>query len=189
MTAPHHVAILMLCLIELQVTAIGANPDGTWLVVTDKGDAKPYQDIIIAAPFHSTSIDLSLQFAAPVIPPQPYVHLHVTLLTTPNPHPRTRFFGLGDKDKVPTSVLTTWESVRSGEGAAPEFNSLTYHGLLKYQNGTVANTSTDGQPEWSVKIFSDQKLEDRWLRRAFGKIGWVHKKEVRPCCKWSSHKF
>ncbi|KIP03332.1 hypothetical protein PHLGIDRAFT_77794 [Phlebiopsis gigantea 11061_1 CR5-6] len=137
-----------------------------------------YNAVIIAAPFHSAEIDLSLTSAAPVIPPQPYVHLHVTLLSTPNPHPRTRFFGLGEKDKVPTTVLTTWEGVRQGEeNPAPEFNSLSYHGSLKFRNGTIANTSASGEPEYSVKIFSKQKLEDSYLRKAFGKIGWVHRKE------------
>ena len=90
---------------------------------------------------------------------------------------------------MPTAVLTTWEGARSGGASAPDFNSLTYHGLLKYQNGTVANTTADGQPEWSVKIFSEQKLEDGWLRRAFGKIGWVHRKEVCSILAWSWYKF
>lgn len=140
---------------------------------------RQYTAVIIAAPFHSTSIDLSLTTAAPVIPPQPYVHLHVTLLSTPNPFPRTRFFGLKDNDKVPTSVLTTYEGVRQGgESVEPEFNSMTYHGKIKTRDGVPANTSADGGEEWSVKIFSTKKLEDRWLRRAFGKIGWVYRKEV-----------
>lgn len=142
---------------------------------------KTYTAVLLAAPFHSTSIQLSLASASPAIPPQPYVHLHVTLLTTPNPHARTRFFGRGDQDTVPGMVLTTSEGVRrGGDGAAPpEFHSMSYHGLVKYRNGTVANCSAGGAPEWSVKIFSVQRLEDRWLRRAFGKLGWVYRKEVR----------
>jgi prenylcysteine oxidase / farnesylcysteine lyase len=141
---------------------------------------KTYRAVIIAAPFNSTSIDLSLASASPAIPPQPYVHLHVTLLSTSSPHPRTRFFGLKEKDKVPTTILTSWEGVRqNGESSAPEFNSMTYHGKIKYRDGTPASTSTDGGEEWSVKIFSDHRLEDSWLRRAFGKIGWVYRKEVR----------
>lgn len=139
-----------------------------------------YTAVIIAAPFHSTSIDLSLTSAAPVIPPQPYVHLHVTLLSTPAAHPRTRFFKLKENDKVPTTVLTSWESVRQGGDAAvaPQFNSLTYAGKILRRDGTPANTSDDGGEEWNVKIFSKQRIEDSLLRRAFGKFGWVYRKEV-----------
>lgn len=79
-------------------------------------------------------------------------------------------------------VLTSWESVRSKEDSkAPEFNSLSYHGKIKGQDGLPANiTREDGTSgeEWSVKIFSTQRVDDRWLRRAFGKVGWVHRKEV-----------
>ncbi|EKM53071.1 uncharacterized protein PHACADRAFT_259228 [Phanerochaete carnosa HHB-10118-sp] len=138
---------------------------------------RTYRAVIIAAPFYSSSIDLSL-ISAPVIPPQPYVHLHVTLLSTPNAHPRTRFFGLKDSDSVPTTILTTSEAVRQNPDAPPpEFNSISYHGKILTLDGLPANTSTDGGEEWSVKIFSKQRLEDSWLRRAFGKIGWVYRKE------------
>ena len=73
------------------------------------------------------------------------------------------------------------------EGArAPEFNSLSYHGKILQRDGTPANITRRGADgseesgeEWSVKIFSKQKIEDRWLRRVFGEVGWVHRKEVR----------
>ncbi|GJE94006.1 FAD/NAD(P)-binding domain-containing protein [Phanerochaete sordida] len=139
---------------------------------------RSYRAVIIAAPFHSSSIDLSLTSSAPEIPPQPYVHLHVTLLSTPSPRPRTRFFKVKDSDTVPTTVLTTWEAVRADPDApAPDFNSLSYHGKILTRDGVPANSSDDGGEEWSVKIFSTQRLEDSWLRRAFGKIGWVYRKE------------
>ena len=80
---------------------------------------------------------------------------------------------------VASMVLTTWEGARVRNGThAPEFNSLSYHGKVKFLDGTPANSSTDGTEEWVVKIFSKQKVEDRWLRRVLGPIGWVHRKEV-----------
>jgi len=67
-------------------------------------------------------------------------------------------------------VLTSYEGVRQG-GKEPEFNSLSYHGH--------ATTATDGVPEqWSVKIFSKERVSDEWLDKIFmGKVGWVHRKE------------
>lgn len=147
-----------------------------------------YRAVILAAPYHSSSIDVQLAGAlAPSIPAQPYVHLHVTLLSTPSPQARPRYFKLKDGAAVPRMVLTTWEGVREGEGArAPEFNSLSYHGKILQRDGTPANITRRGADgseesgeEWSVKIFSTQKIEDRWLRRVFGEVGWVHRKEVR----------
>lgn len=116
------------------------------------------------------------------------MHLHVTLLSTPNPRPRTRFFGLKPNAKIPSMVLTTFEGARQREdGSEPVFNSMSYHGQVRNLDGTPANSSRDGAEEWVVKIFSKQRVEDSWLRKAFGKIGWVHRKEV--CCLASFMKF
>jgi len=61
-------------------------------------------------------------------------------------------------------MLTTFEGARNG-GKEPEFNSMSYHGLVK-----------DG--EWAVKIFSKERIEDAWLADMFnGSVGWVHRKE------------
>ena len=62
-------------------------------------------------------------------------------------------------------ILTTNQGKR-GEGIEPEFNSLTYHGLIC-------------EGEWAVKIFSDHELSDVWLNEMFqDKIGWIYRKEV-----------
>jgi prenylcysteine oxidase / farnesylcysteine lyase len=62
-------------------------------------------------------------------------------------------------------MLTTYEGVRNG-GVEPEFNSLSYHGLVR-------------EGEWAVKIFSKQRISDEWLSNMFfGKVGWVYRKEV-----------
>lgn len=34
------------------------------------------------------------------------------------------------------------------------------------------------QEEWSVKIFSKQRISDEWLSTVFDHVGWVHRKEV-----------
>jgi prenylcysteine oxidase/farnesylcysteine lyase len=62
-------------------------------------------------------------------------------------------------------ILTTAEGSRNG-GNEPDFNSLSYHGLIR-------------EGEWAVKIFSKQRMSDEWLNKVFsGKVGWVHRKEV-----------
>lgn len=86
-------------------------------------------------------------------------------------------------------MLTTWERARaSGGDEKPEFNSLSYHGKVQSTEGEKNLTKLEvGDPrgrgeageEWSVKVFSERRLEDAWLRRTFGRIGWVYRKEVR----------
>lgn len=119
---------------------------------------------------------------------QPYVHLHVTLLTTTNPNPNPAYFGLPADARAPTAVLTTYDGVRTRDGKEPEFNSLTYHGLVRGEKGT----DTEGEEkEWVVKVFSKERISDEWLSEIFeGKVGWVYRKEVRSSASfalWSAY--
>lgn len=119
----------------------------------------------MTAPFHSTGITLPSSITEQV-PEQPYVRLHVTLLTTTSPSADPAYFGLDASAKVPSMMLTTYEGARQG-GKEPEFNSLSYHGLIR-------------EGEWAVKVFSKERLSDEWLRKMFfGKVGWVYRKTVR----------
>ncbi|KAE9395928.1 hypothetical protein BT96DRAFT_942062 [Gymnopus androsaceus JB14] len=98
------------------------------------------------------------------IPKQPYVHLHVTLLTTTSPSMNRTYLSLSPDAKAPSMLLTTYDGVRQG-GKAPEFNSISYHGKIS-------------ETEWIVKIFSEAPVEDEWLQSLFdGQVGWVHKAE------------
>ncbi|KAJ7820753.1 hypothetical protein B0H14DRAFT_1342502 [Mycena olivaceomarginata] len=61
-------------------------------------------------------------------------------------------------------LLTTFEGARNG-GKEPEFNSLSYHGLIS-------------EGEWVVKIFSKKRISNKWLSKMFdGQVGWVLRKE------------
>lgn len=103
---------------------------------------------------------------APAFQSVPYVHLHVTLLTTTSPFPNSTYFA-GDS-KPPTSILTSFEGARNGL-KGPPFNSISYHGRV-----------AEGKDEWVVKIFSESKLTKKWLRKVFNnQVGWVLHKEVR----------
>ncbi|KAH9982199.1 Prenylcysteine lyase-domain-containing protein [Lactifluus volemus] len=104
-----------------------------------------------------------------LIPPQPYIHLHVTLLTTTAATPNPEYFGYKPGASVPTTILTSSEGARQG-GNASEFNSVTYHGHAK--------KDTQMSKEWIVKIFSMERISDEWLENMFqSQIGWVFRKE------------
>ena len=139
-----------------------------WVLVTTDGESRTYDSVILAAPFHSAGITVTPPPRFP-IPEQPYVHLHVTLLSTSSPTPNPAYFTLPNDTVSPTTVLTTNDGFANG-GPAPEFNSLTYHGKTAGHNGRP--------DEYLVKIFSSEAVDDGWLRSAFGKVGWVHRKEV-----------
>ncbi|KAI0073842.1 hypothetical protein K474DRAFT_1666124 [Panus rudis PR-1116 ss-1] len=133
-------------------------------------ETKLYRAVILAAPFHQTGIKFSSPSLAEV-PEQPYVNLHVTLLSTTSLSPNPEYFGLPKGSVVPSMVLTTWEGARNG-GRAPEFNSLSYHGKVKRRDGEPREVE-----EHLVKIFSQKKIEDEWLQNMFnGQVGWVYRK-------------
>lgn len=138
-----------------------------WLVTTVDGVTQEYDSVIIAAPLPFANLQFKPTLKTK-IPQVPYVHLHVTLLTTRAKHPNPAYFGLAEGKKVPQMVLTTYDGVRHG-GKEPEFNSLNY----------VRPLNDDGL-EWVVKIFSNASLSDAWLENMFsGQVGWVLRKEVR----------
>lgn len=148
---------------------------GAWLLSTSMTrSALAYRAVIVAAPLHSSSLALAPETLLAPVPEQPYVHLHVTLLSTPSPTPNATYFGLG-AGKAPTEMLTTYQGVRQGTTEEPEFNSMTYHG--KVQRATGENWEGADGDEWVVKIFSKKRISDEWLANMFGKVGWVLRKE------------
>lgn len=147
----------------MQVTNI--TPKGhQWSVKSSRG-SQTYKAVVLAAPFHQTSISVP-QSISEQIPPQPYVNLHVTLLTTTSPSPNASYFGLPEGTAAARSILTSRANARNG-GKEPEFNSLSY--LRKVRDG-----------EWAVKIFSTSPPSDEWLNEMFsGNVGWLYRKVVR----------
>ncbi|KAH7910709.1 FAD/NAD(P)-binding domain-containing protein [Hygrophoropsis aurantiaca] len=146
-----------------------------WTLQTDAG-SKVYKGVILAAPFHQSGIKLPFELSS-LVPPQPYVHLHVTLLSTRSRHPNPEYFGLSTGTDIPKMILTTYEGARIG-GFEPEFNSLSYHGLTRQATNSIDEDTSDVPPqEWVVKIFSKAALTDEWLKTVFGHVGWVYRKE------------
>jgi len=150
------------------VLSIKQKSEGKWTVKTNDGTGH-YTGVILAAPFHQTNIDVPSEISEQ-IPEQPYVHLHVTLLSTTAATPDPAYFGLAPGSHIPSMVLTTYEGVRNG-GKEPEFNSLSYHGYI--------TKDVPGTPDQRVvKIFSKERVSDEWLDKIFpGQVGWVYRKE------------
>lgn len=144
--------------------SISTSPSTKWTIKSSLGE-KHYKAIILAAPFHSTGIVIPSSLADS-IPEQPYVHLHVTLLTTTSPKPDPTYFKQSSASVLPEMTLTTYEGVRNGK-KEPEFNSLSYHGPVR-------------EGEWAVKIFSKERVSDELLIRLFSdQVGWIYRTEVR----------
>lgn len=160
-----------------QVVAIERCSNDTWTIVT-KEERRDYDAVIIAAPYHTSHISLPADLSF-LIPPQPYIHLHVTLLTTTAAAPNPVYFGEEPGSDIPTTVFTTFEGARHG-GIAPEFNSLSYLGKAR----SATNGSHGGQEadEWVVKLFSMERISDEWLATMFqNQVGWVFRKKVCSC--------
>jgi prenylcysteine oxidase/farnesylcysteine lyase len=148
----------------LKTPVTSVTPKGhQWTVKSSRG-SHTYKAVILAAPFHQTLIAVP-EAISTQIPAQPYVNLHVTLLTTTSQYPNASYFGLPDGTVIPQSILTSRVNARKG-GQEPEFNSLSY--LRSVRDG-----------EWAVKIFSAEPPSDEWLDTVFsGNVGWVYRKLV-----------
>jgi len=156
--------------LKTEVAGIERHSDHTWTVVTDV-ESRDYDAVVIAAPYHNSHIALPADLSS-LIPPQPYIHLHVTLLTTTEAAPNPVYFGYKPGSKVPTTILTSLDGFRRG-GKTPEFNSLSYHGQAKF-----AEDESHDKREWVVKFFSMEPISDEWLASMFqNQVGWVLRKE------------
>ncbi|KAI0063132.1 FAD/NAD-P-binding domain-containing protein [Artomyces pyxidatus] len=158
--------------LNTKVNAIERKSGSQWTVKTSHG-AVDYKAVILATPYHTSDIILPSDLSK-LIPKQPYIHLHVTLLSTTAPSYNPEYFGLAKGAKAPQMVLTTLDGVRNG-GKVPEFNSINYLRKIVKKNATEAK---EGPEEWAVKIFSMAPVSDEWLSNLFqGQVGWVLRKE------------
>jgi len=159
--------------LKTEVAGIEWHSDHTWTIVAE-AERRDYDAVVIAAPYHTSHISLPTDLSS-LIPPQPYIHLHVTLLTTTAPTPNPVYFGYKPGYKVPTTILTSLDGVRRG-GKAPEFLSLSYLGQVKFAKDEPHDGRETG--ERVVKIFSMERISDDWLAAMFqNQVGWVLRKE------------
>jgi prenylcysteine oxidase/farnesylcysteine lyase len=144
------------------------------MIVTEEG-RRGYDAVIIAAPYHSSHISLPADLST-LIPPQSYIHLHITLLTTTAATPNPAYFGYKSGSKIATNVVATFDGV-SRNGRTSEFNFVSYQGQAKIAKNETDDAQETG--EWVVKISSMGRLSDEWLTTMFqNQVGWVHRKVV-----------
>ncbi|KAH9926192.1 uncharacterized protein B0H18DRAFT_1006933 [Fomitopsis serialis] len=136
--------------------------------------SRAYRAVVLAAPLHQAAIYISPPGFAEIPPPQPYVRLHVTLLTTPSSSHNPARFNTNDS-RVPTYIMTSYNGVRQHVSPDPDFVAMAFHGQLKNADGELYQ-GVHGE-EHVVKIFSRQRLSDEWLEGMFGKVGWLLRKE------------
>lgn len=172
-----------------------------WYIGTKSGEGETYDAVIIATPWHNA--DITLLNTESRVKAKPFVHLHVTLLTTTTSGPDPRYFGLGIQDSVPKTILTSDESIRRAvreknnrtqtcdgvdcqadakRGASKkqpkmDFFSLNYLRPLRPRESKL--TADDSAKEYVVKIFSHEVMTDDLLDRLFGlsTITWVKRHE------------
>ncbi|OCF36073.1 prenylcysteine oxidase/farnesylcysteine lyase [Kwoniella heveanensis CBS 569] len=134
---------------------------------TEINDEEPFDAVFFAAPWGSSRISkkIAREFDRP-IPSQPYVHLHVTYLTTSQPHPQPSFFGLPEGSFIPNMIITA--SSPKGSAIPPaRFQSISWHG-----------ETYPGSKEYAVKIFSLTRLNERFLLELLGEEpSWLLRKE------------
>ncbi|KAI9512321.1 FAD/NAD(P)-binding domain-containing protein [Russula earlei] len=159
--------------LKTKVVGIERQSANGWIIVT-KDERRDYSAVVIAAPYHTSHISLPADLSS-LIPPQPYAHVHITLLTTTASTPNPVYFGHKPGSKVATNVLATFGGVRHG-GSPSEFNFISYQGRTKFaKNETHDEQETD---EWIVKISSPERISDEWLATQFqNQVGWVLRKE------------
>ena len=150
--------------LNTSATSITKQWDNSYMITTTGTDATGisseseahYDDVILAAPFQMTGLKVS----GPSRLPEeiPYVHLHVTLLTSKH-RLSPAYFKLPETRSVPEIVLTTLPTTR--EPQVPFFSLSTLR--------TINNTSTiPPRKEYAYKIFSHAPVTPDLLARLFG---------------------
>lgn len=126
--------------LSVQVTTIGEveAKDGRKEYTLEYHDARPeisgsstetFDTVILAAPYSQAGLNLITSDPTSAhVPPQTYVHLHVTFIATNASSPSAKAFGRKEKDwPVPKTVLSTMmRNVEGGGKHRPRFNSLSF---------------------------------------------------------------
>ena len=183
--------------VEGQVTGIVRYDSGSkekqvqWYIGTKSGEGELYDAVIIATPWHNA--DITLLNTPQRVKGKPFVHLHVTLLTTSRESPNPEYFGMGQQDVVPTTILTSSESVRransnkkpppSPPSDQPEQQAtfstvkepnLEFFSLNYLRSVEPPSAASKRGKEYVVKIFSPQAISDTLLSHLFGDtVTWV----------------
>ena len=127
-----------------------------------------FDAVVLAAPFQYADITFEEDFLTHTPDEIPYVHLHVTLFTSPYPL-NGAYFNVAPNAEVPTTVLTT---LPPGEIPAQRCAGSTRFFSISTLR-SVVNPKTL-QKEFLYKIFSPEKLTSEFLTNILGASGtWL----------------
>ncbi|GAA5964487.1 hypothetical protein JCM3765_006303 [Sporobolomyces pararoseus] len=143
-----------------------------WLVKTEQGQGGVYDAVILAAPYHQSSISFPQLSSSSLPPSQPYVNLHVTIVLTNSTTPLSSYFSLPTKATVPNSIFSTFTTPSTSK---PKFNSLNYLKSLPRSISQQFDPCTNSTVH-VVKLFSKETLNEIELEGLFGKGNVLGKK-------------
>ena len=141
-----------------------------WRIGTRDGHGDLYDVVLIATPWHDSSITLLNTDKS--VPSYQYQSLHVTLVVTDAPQPNPTYFGYDASfDRVPRTIVTAPPQKVGGE---PEFLTLSY---LETLNKVHYKKQWDKL--YVVKLFSHAPLSAKTLDKVFGngEVVWTYEKE------------
>ncbi|KAF2758159.1 Prenylcysteine oxidase [Pseudovirgaria hyperparasitica] len=119
----------------------------------------PFDTIVLAAPFHSSSITFSPRLTRPP-DAVPYVHLHVTLFASPHSLSPSAF-NLPANTPVPKTILTTLRhTADTNSTTTPPFYSIS---TLRHAPNPQSHTR-----EALYKIFSPAPISDAYIAHLLG---------------------
>lgn len=166
-----------------------------WWLGTKSGYGGLFDAVFIAAPWHSA--DITLLNTNAVIPAPSYVHLHVTLVITKSDQPNPAYFGRGEKDVIPNSILISHTSIRKAKEEEEKRKKKKENGKELNDNKTkvkwwpwsggddkkrgpklefnsltylekIPSRTEEGKDDHIVKLFSPESLSDDQLNEIFG---------------------
>jgi prenylcysteine oxidase / farnesylcysteine lyase len=156
------------------VLAIEKLPDGRFHVSSKSSSAThaqsdTYDEVVVASPWQFTSINAST--ALSTLPRTiPYVHLHVTLFTSPHPI-SPAFFGQSPTDPAPLVILTTLPLAAADSPLPSEPTYAGKPGFFSISRlRTITNPLTNTE-ENLYKIFTPKPVTPEFMHSLLGLTG------------------
>ncbi|MCO5590077.1 hypothetical protein L7F22_044046 [Adiantum nelumboides] len=145
-----------------------AGSSAKWWLGTKSGYGGLFDAVFIAAPWHSA--DITLLNTNVVIPTPNYVHLHVTIVITKADQPNPAYFGRGEKDAIPNSILVSHTSLRKAEEEEEKRKKKKENGKEGRDGG---GTNNKRKAKWWPWSGGDDKK--RGLKLEFNSLTYLEK--------------
>lgn len=123
-----------------------------------------FDNVILANPYQFSNISIPEEVLDTPIENINYVHLHVTIFTSPF-SPSSEFFGFENPRAIPGAVLTTLGKNDNATSGVEGAGSAGFFSISKLRR--LMNPKTQKE-EYAYKIFSPEKITPEFLSRFFG---------------------